>query len=169
MKGEASDRLFALLRSQQIAFERREHRAVYTVDEAERLVPSLPGAKAKSLFLRDRGSERRWLVVVPFHKRVDLARLGTLLEAHKLSFASPAALQESLAVEPGSVSPLALIADTAQRVQPVFDQAIWDAEAIQCHPLVNTATLVLTLEGLRRFLGATGHVARVLDVPQKSV
>ena len=37
-----------------IEAERHEHPAVMTVEESERLVPRLPGAKTKNLFLRDK-------------------------------------------------------------------------------------------------------------------
>jgi len=36
---------------------------------------------------------------------------------------------------------------------------------VQAHPLVNTATMVVAHADLERFLAATGHAARVIDVP----
>ena len=57
--------------------------------------------------------------------------------------------------------------DDAGQVQVVMDQAIWDADALQCHPLVNTATLVIPLDHVRRFLAATGHQPMVVDVPAR--
>jgi Ala-tRNA(Pro) deacylase len=47
------------------------------------------------------------------------------------------------------------------------DKAIWEADALQCHPLVNTATLVMSLENVRKFLDATRHEAEVMDVPAR--
>ena len=43
--------------------------------------------------------------------------------------------------------------------------ALWDADAVQAHPLVNTATMILPHADLERFLRATGHWPRVIDVP----
>ena len=40
--------------------------------------------------------------------------------------------------------------------------------ALQCHPLVNTATLALARSALERFLAVTGHNPRVLEVPGRS-
>ncbi|HVL55515.1 MAG TPA: prolyl-tRNA synthetase associated domain-containing protein [Burkholderiaceae bacterium] len=162
------DRLLDLLDAHAIAFERCDHPAVFTTAEAERLIPPLPGAKAKNLFLADPQSSLRFLVVVPYAKRVDLARLATLLDARKLRFGSADALQQCLGVTPGSVSLLALVNDVDRRVDVVIDAPIWSSDAIQCHPLVNTATLVLAQAGLRRFLQATGHAPRVLDVPARA-
>jgi Ala-tRNA(Pro) deacylase len=160
--------LFTLLRAHDIAYERCDHPPVFTSDEAERLIPQLPGATAKSLFLRDAQSQRRLMVVVPFSKRVDMGRLAALLELRKLKFGSAEELQASLGIAPGSVSLLALVNDPDRRVELVIDETVWQAGALQCHPLVNTATLVLSRAGLHRFLSATGHAPRVLDVPARA-
>ena len=50
-------------------------------------------------------------------------------------------------------------------VEFVIDRALWEAEAVQSHPLVNTATMVVAHADLERFLAATRHVPRVIDVP----
>jgi len=70
-----------------------------------------------------------------------------------------------LAITPGSVSLLALMNDSEHAVEFVIDRTLWEAPAIQAHPLVNTATMVLAHADLERFLAATGHAARVVDVP----
>jgi hypothetical protein len=45
--------LAAFLAHHAIEAKRFEHPPVMTVEESERLVPALPGAKTKNLFLRD--------------------------------------------------------------------------------------------------------------------
>ncbi len=42
---------FNYLAEHGIAYERHDHPAVYTIEEADRLVPPLPAAKTKNLFL----------------------------------------------------------------------------------------------------------------------
>jgi Ala-tRNA(Pro) deacylase len=162
-----SDALFALLRDRGIPYGRCDHPPVFTTAEAERLVPPLPGAKAKNLFLRAAPSGRRLLVVVPYAKRVDLGGLAQALGARKLAFASADELLACLGITPGAVSLLALVHDAAHAVDVVIDEALWHADGLQCHPLVNTSTLSLSADGVRRFLAATGHVPRVLDVPSR--
>ena len=136
-----------------------------TVAESERLVPPLPGAKTKNLFLRDRKGARHLLVTVPHLLAVDLDALGEVLEAGRLGFASADRLLRHLGITPGSVSLLALVNDTAHAVEFVIDRTLWDAEAVQAHPLRNDATMVIAHADLERFLAATGHVPRVIDVP----
>ena len=142
-----------------------EHPAVHTIDEALVHVPAMSGLMVKNLFVRDEKGRRHFLVIVPFDKCIDLAALGRLLPARKLSMASPERLLQHLGITPGSVSLFALIHDSAQAVELVLDQAVWEADAVQAHPLRNTATVLLSHAVLVRFLAHTGHVPRIVSVP----
>ncbi len=153
------------LQKHAVAVARHEHPAVMTVEESERLVPKLPGAKTKNLFLRDRKGLRHFLVTVPHDVAVDLDALGAQLGAGRLGFASAERLQKHLGLTPGAVSLLGLVNDEARAVEFVIDRALWDADALHAHPLVNTATMVVPHADLERFLAATGHAPRVIDVP----
>jgi len=156
--------LETFLKQHGIDVPRHEHPAVMTVEESERLVPKLPGAKTKNLFLRDKKGARHLLVTVPHDRAVDLNALGALLGAGRIGFASPERLLKHLGITPGSVSLLSLVNDRDGAVEFVIDRALWDAEAVQAHPLVNTATMVLAHADLERFLAATGHTPRVIDL-----
>ena len=144
---------------------RHEHSPVMTVEESLRLVPKLPGAKTKNLFLRDKKGRRHFLVTVPHDIPVDLGALGAALGVGGLGFASTERLQKYLGIKPGSVSLLGLVNDEAHAVEFVIDRSLWEAEAVQAHPLTNTATMVVAHADLERFLAATGHPPRVIDVP----
>jgi Ala-tRNA(Pro) deacylase len=157
--------LAAFLAHHSIEAKRFEHPPVMTVAESERLVPALPGAKTKNLFLRDKKGERHFLVSVPHDLAVDLNSLGLLLGAGRLGFASPERLMRHLGIAPGSVSLLALVNDSAHAVEFVVDRRLWEADAVHAHPLVNDATMVIPHRSLERFLAATGHAPRVVDVP----
>jgi len=157
--------LDAFLAQHGIGAPRHEHAAVMTVEESERLVPKLPGAKTKNLFLRDKKGARHFLVTVRHDLAVDLNVLRTALNAGRLGFASPERLQKHLGITPGSVSLLALINDQSGAVEFIIDRALWEADAVQAHPLVNTATMVLVHGDLERFVAATGHTPQVIDIP----
>ena len=159
--------LFAFLESLGVTCQRVDHPPVYTVDEAARLVPPLPGAKTKNLFLRDQKGLRHFLVVVGHDKAVDLKALAPAIGASKLSLGSAERLKARLDIEPGAVSLLALVNDPDHEVELVVDRPLWQADALQCHPLVNTATLVVPRDALERVLAATGHRPRVVDVPER--
>ncbi|SUZ75376.1 uncharacterized protein METZ01_LOCUS28230, partial [marine metagenome] len=95
---------------------------------------------------------------------VDLKALSGKLDCSRLSFASPERLKTHLGIEPGSVSLLALANDHENKVEAFVDQDIWQAEAILCHPLVNTSTLVIPREDMGQFLEKTGHGVKLIEV-----
>jgi len=157
--------LTAFLAHHGIRLQRFAHPPVMTVEESERLVPRLPGAKTKNLFLRDKKGARHFLVTVPHDLAVDLIALGVQLGVGRLGFASAERLMTHIGITPGSVSLLALVNDTAHAVEFVIDRRLWDADAVHAHPLVNDATMVIPHAELERFLAATGHSVRIIEVP----
>ena len=58
--------IFRFLEENGIAYERCDHPAVFTCEEAERVVPPMEGAKTKNLFVRDKKGRRHFLVVVGY-------------------------------------------------------------------------------------------------------
>ena len=156
--------LFARLDQLGIAHRTVEHPPVFTVEEAKALRGNLPGHHIKNLFLRNK-KEEMWLVVALEDRAIDLKRLGEVLGAGRLSFGSADRLKRTLGVEPGSVTPLALINDRAQAVRLVLDRGVADGGPVNAHPLVNTMTTALTATDLLRFFEATGHTPHWLDFP----
>jgi Ala-tRNA(Pro) deacylase len=156
--------LFARLDRLGIAHRTVEHPPVFTVEEAKALRGNLPGHHIKNLFLRNK-KEEMWLVVALEDRAIDLKRLGEVLGAGRLSFGSADRLKRTLGVEPGSVTPLAMINDQAHAVRLVLDRGIADGGPVNAHPLVNTMTTALAPADLLRFFEATGHTPRWLDFP----
>ena len=148
---------YRFLEANRIEYQRHDHPPVYTVEEAKRLVPELPAAKTKNLFLRDKKGRQHYLVVVPADKRVDIKLLSRVVGSNRLSFGCAERLKKYLGVEPGSVTLFAIINDPEHEVGLVVDESLWQAEAFQFHPLVNTSTLVISRENLKRFVAKTGH------------
>jgi Ala-tRNA(Pro) deacylase len=156
--------LFAHLDELGIAHRTVEHAPVFTVEQAKAHRGELPGHHIKNLFLRNK-KEEMWLVVALEDRAVDLKRLGEVLGAGRLSFGSPERLVKHLGVEPGSVTPLAVINDKAQQVQLVLDRGLQTDGLVNAHPLTNSMTSALSLADLLHFFQATGHVPRWLDFP----
>ena len=157
--------LYALLDDNGLGYEKFVHPPVFTCDEARALIPDLPGTETKNLFLCDDKARRHLLVAVPPEARLDLQALGERLGVKRLRFASAERLLAYLGVEPGSVSLLAVINDSAHAVEVFVDEAIWAAPAILCHPLVNTQTLAMKQPSLARFFELTGHAPQIIRVP----
>lgn len=160
--------IYRFLDDHGIAYDRVDHAPVYTCEEAEVAVPELAGSHTKNLFVRDGKGRRHFLIVVGWEKRVDLKSLCHQLEVKKLGMASPARLRQYLGVDPGAVTVLGVLNDMDHQVEVLFDTEVWQAQALQCHPLVNTATLCITREGIERFLRVLQQPYRILDIPARS-
>jgi Ala-tRNA(Pro) deacylase len=156
--------LTAFLAQHGIAYQRYDHAPVFTCDEAERALPAIPAAHTKNLFIRDKKGVRHWLFVTLCSKAIDMKEIAAAIGADRLSLGSPERLAKHLGVTPGAVTLLALINDPSHAVELVVDDDVWRADSIRAHPLVNTATLILSQADVRRFVAATGHEARVIRV-----
>jgi Ala-tRNA(Pro) deacylase len=159
--------LLDYLAAHSITYERIDHPPVFTCDEAAQYRPPAPGVETKNLFLRD-NQRRFYLVVTACEKRLDLKALGQAMGVKKLHFGSEAQLLDLLGLTPGAVTVLALVNDPARRVELLVDSDYWPASAYLCHPLVNTATLVIDHAGMLRFLALTGHTPRVVTIPARA-
>lgn len=138
-------------------YQRIEHPAVFTCAEADLHRPVQPAVATKNLFLCDKKARRFFLAVTACEKSVDLGRLAKQLGVAHLRFGSEENLQRLLGVTRGSVTALGLVNDLAHQVEVWMDAGIWQGEHFLCHPLVNTATLVLSKAELERFFALTGH------------
>jgi Ala-tRNA(Pro) deacylase len=153
--------LFVRLKALGIETVTVEHPPVFTVAQSTGLRETLPGAHTKSLFLVDKDG-RMALVVAKDDTRVDLKALAKALGLGRLSFSKPEVLEAVLGVPGGSVTPFALINETAAGVIVVVDRALMEFAEVNCHPLENTATTRLATEDLLRFIRACGHEPLVL-------
>jgi len=158
--------IYELLDNNNITYERFDHPAAFTCEQAEEVCPKMPGASIKNLFLYDKRTDKHFLVVVGKEKQVDLKALKNILDVSNLSFASTERLQKYLGVEPGAVTVLGLAHDTTNAVTVIFDINLKD-KTLQCHPLVNTATLAIPFEDIKKFLSITKHSYEFLDIPTR--
>ncbi len=155
------DELFAYLDSLGIAHRTVSHPPVFTVEEARAWRGAVAGGHTKNLFLRDKKGAV-YLVVAQEDAAIELKSLHRLLGASgRFSFGAADLMRETLGVEPGSVTPFAVINDKALRVKVILDAAMMAHDTLNFHPLVNTGTTTVSREGLLKFLEATGHRPRI--------
>jgi Ala-tRNA(Pro) deacylase len=158
------DELFAFLDNLGIAHRTVTHPPVFTVGEGRDLRGAIAGGHTKNLFLRDKKGTP-YLVVASEDAAIDLRALHRLLGASgRFSFGAPDLMRELLGVEPGSVTPFAVINDKSHRVMVILDAAMMTHAELNFHPLRNTGTTTISREGLLAFLEATGHAPRIEPV-----
>jgi Ala-tRNA(Pro) deacylase len=156
--------LFAFLDRLNIGHNTVSHPPLFTVEQSRGLRGQIPGGHTKNLFLKDK-RDALYLVVALEHAAIELKSLHRLLGASgRFSFGSAEALRQLLGVEPGSVTPFAVMNDTAGKVAIVLDAAMLDHDVLNYHPLVNTMTTSISRAGLLKFLKASGHEPRVEQV-----
>ena len=97
--------------------------------------------------------------------RVNLKELGKRLGVKGITFGSPEELQELLGVTPGSVCLFALSNDITGIVKGYLDAGIEVSSEMQNHPLENTATVVIPVEGMLRFAEHISHPLTRIDIP----
>jgi Ala-tRNA(Pro) deacylase len=163
------DTLYALLHELGIAYERYDHAPVFTCEEADAAIAHGDAVQTKNLFLRDKRGRRHLLVITSCTKSVDVKRFAATADADHLSFASAERLQKYLGVSPGSVTVFGLMNDAERGVELYVDEDVWGTPLWRCHPLVNSATVVLARADVERFLARTGHTPRVVALEERVV
>lgn len=147
-----------------VPYEIRSHVPVFTVAQAKRVRPEgEPGVHVKNLFVRDKKGAM-WLVSVPEDLQVDLAALARTVGTRHLSFGSSDRLRRHLGVEPGSVTPLAALADREGVVRVVLEASLAHAPIVHCHPMTNDRTIALSGPDLCRVLAGSGHAPTLVEL-----
>ena len=144
-------------------YERIEHPAVFTCAEAELHRPNVDAVSTKNLFLCDKKARRFFLAVTSCEKSVKLDELAAKLGVAHLRFGSEENLIHLLGVTRGSVTMMGLANDLDHIVELWIDAEIWKGEMFLSHPLVNTATLILSKVELERFFVLTGHTIHLFE------
>lgn len=160
--------LYARLAALGIAWKTYAHVPVFTVAEADEVHAQVPGGHTKNLFLKDRKGGL-WLVVVRDRFRVDLNALAKRLGAPRFSFGAADLLIAALGIEPGSVTPFALMNDKALAVTVILDEAMLALDPLNFHPLRNDRTTAVSPGGLLRFIASCGHLPRVMILPEAAI
>ena len=148
--------LLARLESLGIRATTVRHPPVFTVDEAKALRGELEGAHVKNLFVRDKKGAM-WLVVALEDRRIDLRALALLLGHKRFSLASEDRLRAYLGVEPGAVTPFAVVNDRTGVVRVALDEGLRSVDPWNFHPLDNAMTTSISGAEMLRFLSGADH------------
>ena len=166
MRGEAG--LMADLAALGIEHKVYEHQAVFTVEASRAIKTDIPGAHTKNLFLKDKRGAF-WLVTVPGEGPVDLKGLPTAIGCDRVSFGKPEDMVRLIGIEPGSVTPLAMINAVPGSVTCVIDAELVEDVLVNVHPLRNTASVGMAGADILNLLEHWGHVPRVAVIPKKEM
>ncbi|KAK9061229.1 hypothetical protein SSX86_018409 [Deinandra increscens subsp. villosa] len=157
--------MFALQQAQQINFSQYEHPAVMTVEAQAKYVGHIKAGLSKNLFLKDK-KHRFYIVSALADTKVDLKVLSQRLGLGKggLRMAPEEAVAEVLEVPLGSVTPFALVNESARNVSLLLDQGFKTHECCFFHPLSNDSSISIRIQDLDMFLKSVGRMVAYVDL-----
>ncbi len=164
---ERETALYARLRALGIDWTTQAHAPVFTVEEAAALYDGQPGGHTKNLFLKDK-KDGLWLVTLRDDLKIDLNALAKALGSPRFSFGSADLLIQTLGIAPGSVTPFAVMNDTACKVRLVLDAGMLSIDPLNFHPLRNDRTTAIAPADLLTFVRACGHEPVVVEIPLRA-
>lgn len=150
----AYDYIMDLFSQKSIEFKIHEHEAVRTIEDAERIAPTLMAGLLKTVAFKVKDSF--WvLAAVRCRDRIDYRKLAEALSINRrqLHSLSPEEIQAQLGYEVGGVGPVPPRRD----VKAVFDSSLGSAGTIYCGSGRNTRTLELEFVDLLRVTGGMVH------------
>eukprot|EP00898_Chlorokybus_atmophyticus_P008995 jgi/Chlat1/9097/Chrsp97S08373 len=159
------ERVLEHLKSLQIETQTIDHAAAMTVDDLAKFMPQCAGSLTKNLLLKEKKG-RVILVTAMAETTIDLKVLSQRLGLGKngLRMAPEQLIPQILQVPLGSVTPFALLHDTAKPVVLLLDRAMQSKARLCFHPLTNEASTLISPAGLDAFLKSIGRTPDYVDL-----
>lgn len=162
---EKEVRVYDLLDSLEIEYQRIDHEAAMTMEACEEIDRALDAMICKNLFLCNRQETDFYLLMIPGDKTFKTKYLSAQIGSARLSFAKPEYMEQFLDITPGSVSVMGLMNDREKRVQLLMDKDVLSGEYIGCHPCINTSSLrIRTEDMMEKVIPAMGHEPKLVEL-----
>ena len=148
-----------------IEYTRVDHPAAMDMESCIAIDKALDVLMCKNLFLCNRQKTNFYLLLMPGDKSFKTKDLSAQLEIARLSFADEADMLRLLDLTPGSVTVLGLINDADKNVRLIIDEDVLKADAIGCHPCMNTSSIKLSISDLtEKVIPALGHTPTIVKL-----
>tara|TARA_B100000700_G_C14760059_1_gene721721 strand:- start:233 stop:739 length:507 start_codon:yes stop_codon:yes gene_type:complete len=131
-------------------FTVHNHKPLFTVEDSMLNRGKIKGAHSKNLFLKNK-KNCYFLFSCLEDTKVELKKVAKSLKLGNISFAKEEDLKKYLGVRPGSVTPFGLLNDKENEVQFYLDNKVLSQKIINFHPLINTATISLSVVDFMNF------------------
>ena len=149
-----------------IKYQTLTHPHAFTMEECEKIRNQIGAPVFKNLFLTNKQRSLFFLLMIPAEKPFKTKYLSSQLGCARLSFACPEDMMSLLHISPGAVSPMGLIHDKDCKVNLIIDEDLSSSDIYACHPCVNTASIILSLNDLlKKIIPATGHSFTWVKLP----
>ena len=162
---EKEIRVYDLLDSLGVEYQRVDHEAAMTMDVCEEIDRVLDATICKNLFLCNRQETVFYLLMIKGDKKFKTKDLSAQIHSARLSFAKETYMEEFLDITPGSVSVLGLMNDKEGKVKLLVDEDVLHEEYIGCHPCMNTSSLrIRTKDMMERIIPAMAHQLQIVHI-----
>ncbi len=148
---DVTDRLIALLDEAGAEYRLVEHDPVFTSEEAAEVRGTALAEGAKALVVK--ADEKYYNLVISAAKRVDNAKLRSILNTRRVRFARPEELHELTGCWPGAVPPFGQLFD----LPTLLDESLADKSQASFNAGSHTVSVVMPGEDFRRALEARGE------------
>ena len=160
--------LITLLDVKGYDYDLHEHKALFTVEDSNKLRGEISGLHSKNLFLKNK-KNNFFLFSCDENAKVDLRQFSKSIDAKNLSFANAEYLEQFLGIKPGSVSPFALLNDKDNVVKFYLDEKLFNSEIINFHPLINTTTISIKTSEFINFLLENNKKIHIFSLDSYSI
>ena len=123
-------------------YDLHEHKALFTVEDSNKLRGEITGLHSKYLFLKNK-KNKFYLFSCEEFSKINLRTISKSLDIGNVSFAKKEYLLELLGISPGSVSPFALLNNVENNIDLYLEDKMHESEYINFHPLTNKATVTI--------------------------
>ena len=147
--------LYEVLKKLNIEFKEIEHKAVFTIEQAQGIKDKIEGLGCKNLFLTDKNG-KYILLVLSENKKANIKQIEKIVNTSHLSFAKETELKNILQLEQGSVTPFGILNDNDNKVMIVIDKDL-KGKKLLFHPNVNTKTISISYDDLIKFIEFEKH------------
>ncbi len=146
------------LKELNIAYEIKEHDALFTMDTYSLIEKKMGVTIPKNLFLNTQNHQNFYLLLMPGDKKFKTKELSSQINSSRLSFGSDEKLSEYLHCFKGFTSALGLLFDKENKVQLLIDNDLLNKEYLGFHPCDNSYTLkIKTSDLIDKFLPHIKH------------
>ena len=163
---EKEIRVYDLLDSLGIEYERIDHEPAMTIEACEEIDQALGAVICKNLFLCNRQETDFYLLMIPGDKKFKTKDISAQIGSSRLSFGKPEYMEQFLNITPGSVSIMGLMNDKENNVQLLIDEEVLEGEYIGCHPCINTSSLRIRTEDMvKKIIPELKHSPKLVRLP----
>lgn len=141
-----------------------EHKLALTMEDCEGIGSDIGAVHFKNLFLTNRAGTVFYLALLRADKKFHTGAVSRQLGSERLCFGAPEQLREKLGLEPGAVTPLALINDKDHSVIVAIDRDIMAHPLLCTHPLVSNATVAISRMDMVRYIKACENEYKYISV-----